>query len=127
MEANPNQVTPALFQNMTEKLENLTVTRTRGSQGMSPGDLDVTVDCLESLVNIRSDGQNVTAMTTREAQSMMDTASALLSPNNMEAWETVLEVSLPLWSIESKIVVLKITFIIYFVIIYRRMKIQQCH
>ena len=97
MEANPNQVTPALFQNVTEKLENLTVTRTRESQGMSPGNLDATVDCLESLVNIRSDGQNVTAMTTREAQSMMDTASALLSPKNMEAWETVLEVSLSLF------------------------------
>ena len=97
IEANPNLISPALFQNLTMELEKLTVETTQEPDGMSPGNLNATVKCLESLVNIGSKGQD---MSTQEVQSMIDTASTLLSLSNMDAWESVLEVCLPVY--ESK-------------------------
>ena len=80
-----------VYRNLTMQLEKLTVTGTEQPDGISPGNLDATVDALTLLVNLStSQGQ---VLTMENAHSLVETASTLLSENNMDSWDSVLEVS----------------------------------
>ena len=73
------------------QLETLTVEGTNQPEGISPGNLDATVDALSLLVNLSSSQSQDLSM--ENVQTLVDTASSLLSTSNLDSWESVLEVS----------------------------------
>ena len=84
-------VTPMVYRNLTMQLEKLTVTGTEQPDGISPGNLDASVDALTLLVNLSTSQGQVLA--TENAYSLVETASTLLSSDNMDSWDSVLQVS----------------------------------
>ncbi len=58
--------------------------------GMSPGNLDASVEALEILIDVGDEEK----LTRKEAESIVNTASVLLSPNNQDAWTSILQVFL---------------------------------
>ena len=75
----------------TEQLNELTATAAASPEGLTPGNLDASVEALDKIVSIG--GDLPTSPTPEEVDTVVDTVSNILSPNNMEAWKTLLGVS----------------------------------
>ncbi len=90
-ESEPVAVTVEKLKQATEQLNDLTAAAAASPEGLTPGNLDASVEALDKIVSIG--GDLPTEPSIEEVDAVVDTVSNLLSPNNMEAWKTVLGVS----------------------------------
>ncbi len=79
---------PSDRRNLTRGLRALAEEASRQPGGITPGNLDASVEALGLLVG---SGENE-ELSPKEAESILETASTLLSPNNTGAWDSVLTV-----------------------------------